>query len=222
MKKILLFALMLTVSFIFISNLYASDIKIVDIKGKVLLRENPKSRWQTAKIGATLAKDYQILTKRRAECTLSLKKGYEQILTIKENTQVSIQDLITNTIKLDKGRVFALIKKIGKGESFKVKTPTAIAGVRGTGLAVFFDRDITTTLCFEGRVAIEGLDTQGNVVSQDEVWQGFGIEVEEGGNISEFIPIEEENKNEWKEFRDEVEEVIETDPLRNMSYSEEW
>ena len=69
----------------------------------------------------------------------------DSIIRIKEKSKVLISQLLKNgnveniTLGLDIGKMLCKPKKLIKSESFLVKTPTAVAGVRGTQFSVEAD-----------------------------------------------------------------------------------
>ena len=120
MKKVPILALALMMTFIFINNSYAQNLKIVDIKGEVLLRQRDVLPWRKAVMGEALYKDYELQTKKGSECTISFDDNLDKVLTLKENTQIKIEDVIHTSIKLSKGRVFSLLENMGVGEKLNI------------------------------------------------------------------------------------------------------
>jgi hypothetical protein len=111
-----------------------------------------------AQPGEMLEANAQIITGEQSSC--DLKVG-ESLIRIKESSslilaQVSAQGSPENTLlSLESGKMLCKPKKLLKDESFIVKTPTAVAGVRGTQFSVEADADKTTTFkVFEGEVKV--------------------------------------------------------------------
>jgi len=80
---------------------------------------------------------------------------------IKENSEIRLTDLFRNRsngreikIQLEKGLLYAMIQKLHRDESFRVTTPTAIAGVRGTSFSVETDGSSTEVELYDGSVAV--------------------------------------------------------------------
>ena len=75
----------------------------------------------------------------RADATVDIQIG-RSVVRVKEKSEVSLATLFMDrstgsentSLELAIGTVLAKPKKLVKGESFMVKTPTAVAGVRGT------------------------------------------------------------------------------------------
>ncbi|MFC1670606.1 FecR domain-containing protein [Spirochaetota bacterium] len=85
----------------------------------------------------------------------------ESIIRVKQKTKMVVSNLIRrgdleNTVMgLKIGKMLCKPKKLLKSESFIVKTPTAVAGVRGTKFVVEADKFKTTRIkVFDGKVKI--------------------------------------------------------------------
>lgn len=98
--------------------------------------------------------------KTGADSFCDVKIG-SSIIRIKEKSQVVVSNLLrkgdseSTTLGLDMGKMLCKPKKLLKNESFLVKTPTAVAGVRGTHFAVETDAVKTTRIkVFDGQVKV--------------------------------------------------------------------
>lgn len=68
-------------------------------------------------------------------------------------------------LNMDMGKTWARVKKLSGDSSFRVKTPTAVAGVRGTYYSSEVDNDSTSQFdVFEGEIAVSGATTPGQEV----------------------------------------------------------
>jgi hypothetical protein len=105
------------------------------------------------------------------------------------------------------GRVFSLIEDIAKVEKFEIKTPTAVAGVRGTGESVEFSSGCTIVKCFESKVYVKALINQGNNARVQDLASGFGVKVCEGGELEEQFVIPDEDLIQWEEFISNVDDL---------------
>ena len=95
-----------------------------------------------------------------ADSICDVKIG-ESLIRVKQKTSVILSSLIKtaqaeNTeIELNAGKLLCKPKKLIKSESFLVKTPTAVAGVRGTQFSVEADANGTSRIkVFEGSVRV--------------------------------------------------------------------
>lgn len=175
------------------------EVTIISVRGDVLVRPRAITPWHSAVVGEALTQDSEVLTKTHSQCSLSFDVNVENVVTVDENSQITIADAFGRNIGLSKGRVFSLIGKKPKEESFEIKTPTAIAGARGTGWSVDFFNS-TVAKCFQGVMFVIGLDKQGNKTSEQDVEEGSGMEVFEGGAFGETFELTGEDKNSWDAF----------------------
>ncbi len=83
------------------------------------------------------------------------------LIRIKQKTKLVFTALVHNekgentSMDLDSGKMLCKPKKLLKSESFMVKTPTAVAGVRGTQFTVEADANSTTRIkVFDGSVKV--------------------------------------------------------------------
>lgn len=109
-------------------------------------------------IGDAIQEKDRITTGVQSSCDIRIG---ESIIRVKENSNVLISQLmrqgaVENTsLGLDVGKILCKPKKLMKSESFLVKTPTAVAGVRGTKFIVEADPNKTTRIkVFDGKVKV--------------------------------------------------------------------
>ncbi len=98
--------------------------------------------------------------------TIVCKKGSMAVieigsatLRIDENSEVSIDSLqqtqvLSLATSMDKGILYATVRKLQKGDSVLVKTKTAVAGIRGTSFMVKSDSRSTKLVVLDGRVLL--------------------------------------------------------------------
>ena len=180
---------------------FSQTVKILYIKGKVYVKKEEKL--QKAQLNMLLDTNTQVITREDSLCILAIDKQARNTLTIKENSSVLLEKISPFKAKLDKGRVFSVIKKIPKGEKFIVRTPVVVSGARGTGWSVEFNGGRSILKCFEGQIFVntpfyEGILTQNNA-----------LEFDEKGAIFRKFKITDTDMKEWQEILDEVSFAIE-------------
>jgi hypothetical protein len=109
-------------------------------------------------IGDSINENDTVITGTLSSCDIKIG---DSIIRIKERSRVIISQLLKKglfenvEIGLDIGKMLCKPKKLMKTESFMVKTPTAVAGVRGTQFTVEADRRKTTRIkVFNGKVKV--------------------------------------------------------------------
>lgn len=184
--------------------LFAQTATIIDVKGEVLVKKNAATDWQDARKNVSLDKAAQIQTKAGAECVLAFDKDMKNIVTVKENTLARVDSVKPGNLYLSSGRVFTLVSNLKQIEKFQVRTPTAVAGARGTGWATGFSGGDSSVACFEDTVFVQGLDPSGNVTDEQDLESGFGLEVGAGGRMGDTFELSGSDRSEWNDFSDTV------------------
>jgi len=89
--------------------------------------------------------------------------GDELLVRFEANTKVivtSIKDIAKREITLEKGKVLSSVSKLKKGNEYSVKTPTAVASVRGTEFLTDFADGKTTVAVGKGAVSVVKTETK--------------------------------------------------------------
>ncbi len=89
--------------------------------------------------------------------------GNELIVRFEANTKVvvaSITNIAKREINLDKGKVLSNVSKLKKGNDYFVKTPTAVASVRGTEFLTDYSNGKTVVAVGKGSVSVVKSDTK--------------------------------------------------------------
>lgn len=202
MKRIFLF---LAAAFFLVPALaFAQMARVIDLKGDVQIKQGVSSDWGRAKMNMLLGKDAEIKTAPGSHCTLAFDEERKNIMTIKENSQIRIENVTPGSVYLPQGRVFSLINNLSRNEKFQVRTPTAIAGARGTGWGTQTDGTNTGASCFEDTIFVQGLDEQGNPTGEQDVGEGFGLDIFQGGLFGDMSPLGDGERGEWNDFSNYV------------------
>ena len=113
--------------------------KVMFAIGDVQVKE--ADRWVNALENMILYQGNELKTGRDSQCNLQI--GSDSFISIKEKSHLVLESLFktidgeeNSTVTLQVGRSVINPKKLLKGEQFQVKTPTAIAAVRGTKFVV--------------------------------------------------------------------------------------
>ncbi len=134
MKRIIFILIFLI---LFSSLSLAASGKIENIEGKVLYRENSGNPYKIAKIGLSIDRGYWIKTEPKSWVVIKLVDGSKFFLS--ENTELEISDYLIDKNKKEgiffvtQGKLRAVVAKLtGQNTNFRVKTSTAVAGIKGT------------------------------------------------------------------------------------------
>lgn len=109
-------------------------------------------------IGDAITESDVIQTGNQSTCDVKIG---ESIIRVKEKSKVVFSSLVkkggmeSTTLGLDSGKMLCKPKKLLKDDSFTVKTPTAVAGVRGTQFTIEADANRTTRVkVYDGKVKV--------------------------------------------------------------------
>ncbi len=184
-------------------------VTITAVLGKVEVLAKDTLVWKEAEEGAGLFEGDKIKTGIDGKAQLTLNDG--SYVKLKEETTLGIKTAREETAdqasqyELDfrVGEIMVELKKLKKGSSFKVETPTAVAAVRGT---TYYMR--TGTKIVDGveksyvELYVDSDDTVlfTNTVSGESciACQGQGAIVYDDGTIEGPFPIPPEEQDAWK------------------------
>ena len=110
-----------------------SPLRIKFIKGNIRVLSD--KGLQKAKIGQVLSKKDRIFTSEKSRAEIII--GNRGVIKIGPKTKVEISEIsgidnLKAALSVRTGSVFSGVRKLKSKESFEVRTPSAVAGVRGT------------------------------------------------------------------------------------------
>lgn len=205
------------------------------VKGKVYYRR--KNKTKRVKLHNIFHMKDVIYTSKRS--LVSIQIGPNSIVQLAQKSKIILGNILEAktkrdiSLKLGRGQVYVKVaRKLRNGSSFKVATPTAIAGVRGTQFMVSENKnakkkkDIPSGVYVkEGNVAVNSLQTandeQVNVGAKEQllIKQGemqksvLDAQIEVKMKILETLNLMKENNYKiMKEQRDKSQKII--DDLR--------
>jgi len=131
--------------------------------GAIYFKAKAEKRWAVASVGAELNEGDRVKTGSDGRIEVSLQDGSK--LTIGNNTEMEItkflieKDRRSATIFLQ-GKLRAVIAKFSGKTNMKVKTPTAVAGIKGTDFIVMNEGKANVLFGEEGSVEVKGKDKE--------------------------------------------------------------
>ncbi len=177
-----------------------SEIKatITKATGTVTVRSRGSLFWHDAKAGDVIGGGTEILTKDNGKIEFTLENG--NTIKLKPNSRLLIAKITQNNLtgeyenffEAKAGRVWAKVAKIHGSSVFRIKTPTGVAGARGTIIYLLVYPDSTQVFFEEGR----GFFTDAFAGRTFDVEPGFVYEVGPSGNVSApVVPSNEQIQN---------------------------
>jgi hypothetical protein len=172
---------------------------VESVRAKVEVKSANGTDWKAAKTNTTLSTADTIRTGSRSTARVRLADGSKILLL--QNSQAELENLSTvqKAIKLIRGRVRAVVKRLNANSEFKIKTPIGVASVRGTEFEVEFVEDGGNMFVdvLSGQVGVSRLGDLGSevMVNPGESIK-FGTEGELGDPIrSGAAPLDRQGVN---------------------------
>jgi len=163
-------------------------ILVTFVKGNVTAISKNQSR--KLKTGQLVFTNDKIITKKNSVVDLQFSSSV--IMKIGQQSEVIITKNIENTTKISrnielnlaKGSVFSKIHgKLRKNDSFQVRTPAAVAAVRGTEFETNVDDDNNTQVSVtKGKVAVKNSNGEEQVVEE-----GNKIDIDAVGKMKQSL-----------------------------------
>jgi len=154
MKKILL----LFIATLFLLSLGCNKQKVNDYAMITFMLGNVNVNNDSAEIGKVLNNKDLVATQKGSFCDIKIG---DSLIRVKENSKLILssilkKDNLQNTnLSLKLGKLLCKPKKLLKSENFIVKTPTAVAAVRGTKFLIEADNKKTTRIkVFTGKLKV--------------------------------------------------------------------
>lgn len=146
------------------------DARLYGYTGSVLVRPAGGKNWANARKGLPLSQGDVVRTGKKSSADISLDgRG---MVTLNASTEFDLKTLKRkdSSFALRAGRLIIKITGLkARMERMAVRTPTAVAAVRGTEFGVDYSKDLAETLVNvfeEGQVEVTSLDENGNPVGE--------------------------------------------------------
>jgi len=168
------------------------------VRGKVfVVREGAKEPVR-AKTGELLYSGDKVKTEAGARAVVNFVSGIEII--VESNTEFTIRTDEKSLKKQEELEMLfgELLSKVPKGVDYRVRTPQAVAAVRGTMFGVECTGNKTVVFVVEGEVEV--YNNNGKVVCKG----GEKTDVSEGAAPNPAQKIEDENTEKFEQFKEKA------------------
>ncbi len=140
-------------------NITGEDAVVTFLFGDVKIKRNGNE--QKANIKEHLKKGDMILTGKKSFIVVQL--GGETVFRIEQESRVKLNSITghgENEFYLSKGMVLSKISRLRKGERYVIKTPTAVASVRGTVFLTEHNSGTSRVAVSRGKVKVEKISSR--------------------------------------------------------------
>jgi type I site-specific restriction-modification system R (restriction) subunit len=146
---------------------------------------------------------------------IDMQYGNKGVFRLSENTELRVDRLISTTEKddssmtMEKGKVFVVMSKFKKGSSLKIKTPTAVASVRGTTFKVSAGKKTSRIDVLSGKIRVNPVQ-EGKIIEEveKEVEKNKTVELNEK-DVEEIITKEKKEITVAALKTEEIDEIRE-------------
>jgi hypothetical protein len=173
---------------------------VVKVAGDVRVKSRASLTWHNPKVNEVLGAGDRLETGKNG--LIEIKLDNDNVISLKSDTKITLtkltQNLKTgdyeNLLEAAKGKIRAKVEKIKGNSKFEIKTPTAVAAVRGTTMYLDILSHLTTAF-FEG-----GNGTLTNTFSNEteNVGDGNSSSADNQGNVTNPAPASEEQQSQWE------------------------
>ena len=185
-------------------------VRVTQIKGNVMVSAGKD--FKAAKAGQQMKKGYTVKTAAGASCILKWSTGHA--VKVSPLSVVSVDKLVqsgaseSSQVGVEKGKIYAKVDKLADNSSkFEIKTPTAIAGVRGSEIFVTAEPTVSTFQVIDGSFEVSGQTGLEVVLDQN-----FQVDVGQGQAPPPPAPIPPEILEDIKVEVEEIKiEIIDAD-----------
>lgn len=173
----------------------AADLSVVDVSGQAQWRESSDKPWKDLQKSQPVATGADLVTGADAKVDLAFPGKQPSVLRVGPDSLAQVIGVEPPNIRINQGKIFALVRGLKKGSTFRVSSPTAIASARGTGWTQTPER----VEVFEETVGLVG--SGGKTL---EVAEGFGVDIGPDGDFGDVVVLDEEARERFDEFRREA------------------
>ncbi|MBI5048804.1 MAG: FecR domain-containing protein [Deltaproteobacteria bacterium] len=178
--------------------------------GAIYFKAKAGKKWAAATAGAEINEGDRIKTGKDGRIELALQDGSK--LTVGNNTEMEITRFLLDkdknkrgaTIFLVQGKLRAIVAKFTGKTDMKVKTPTAVAGVKGTDFIVMNEGKANVLFGHEGAVEVKGKDKESVALSPDTM-------TENTQGHTPIAPVKVEPNTPLADARKQLEAVTDVD-----------
>ncbi|MCG3175785.1 MAG: hypothetical protein MOGMAGMI_00718 [Candidatus Omnitrophica bacterium] len=176
-----------------------SDVNVIELSGQAQWRESSDRPWKDLRKSQSVSAGTDLLTGADAKIELAFPGKQRSVVRIGPDSLAQLVSIDPVNVRINQGRIFALVRDLKKGSTFQVSSPTAIASARGTG----WSQTPGLVEVFEDTVGVKGAGGE-----EVEVGEGFGLPIGEDGDLGEVFALDDEAREKFEEFKEDATEEV--------------
>jgi hypothetical protein len=169
---------------------YAAE--VLSVQGSVQVQSSADGQWRKVEKGMQVIIGDLIRTARSSTVEIALDAEKKNTIRIEPRALVTLNSAnagIMDRLDLAKGKVYANLEDIKSGLTFEVNTPSAVAGVRGSALSVYVERDSDEIMAYKDTVFIKAYDVDTKLISESMLPEGFKTLIERFSEPGAYFQI---------------------------------
>ena len=200
-----------------------TSVEITNVTGTVEICKAGQVEYAPAETGTLLEAGDKIKTRDDSSAEIAFDENEKNTVRLEADSSAAMLLQEEEKIDLLEGRVFSSIEDLPAGSAFQIRTPTAIAGVRGTDWETAIEEEGTVVEALEGQPFVQGIDKEGKLMKEKVfIMPGYRARVQRfqaPSGIMEEVPQEKIRK--WKDLKNEIrgrakDAIIRRKELRNL------
>lgn len=209
MGKILRYTIfVLPLIFLSSTTIFANEgpsVEVIYVSGSVEICKAGETVCKKAEVGMLLYFGDKIKTHRDSSIELAFDENNENVVRVESDTFVVLMLKENEKMELIQGEVFLTISKLPSGSSFEIRTPTAIAGVRGTDWVTKIEEESTVVEAIDGNPYVKGIEKDGKPMAEETVvLAGHMTKVKKFQKPLKLEKLPFKKQEKWKAVKGEV------------------
>lgn len=198
------------------ASFFDQKAELIGMNGNVRVFHEGSSEWKDASKGTILEAGDHVVTGDNSFAVIAYDRYYMNVVRIDANTKAEFKSIEPTELYLRDGRIYNLIDGLKPGAGMKIRTPIAVAAVRGTHFFAEYTADLKEFLAatvpqFDPEahwVIVEALAEQSFI----GVPEGKQLGYTEGGSFGpgDLKDIDPDLLKEAEQFFDELVQQIES------------
>ena len=186
------------------------EARVIFVKGDANFLKAGETEWAAAKKEMLLTDGDTVKTGKGAAIEISFDKENKNMIRLEENSTAILRGKMLRQIELPQGRIRSLVKSLRKESSFEIKTPTVIAGARGSGWDVDSSEKRDNVKAFEDEIFVKSYDQQGKLIKEIYVREGWEVAIDRFQAPGELMELTGNDRNDWNSWREDLNDRVQT------------
>jgi len=196
-----------------VPNAFAQAVgaRVIYTEGLVEIMRQGDVNWKMVYEGMSVLGGDRIRTSAASAVEIVIDGTDENVIRLNEGGELTLNNIgkaMNKKTTLLSGKIFALMDSLAPGSDFEVTTPTAVCGVAGSGMTVDADSNTTTVGCHEDEAYTKGINKDSSHTPKKVIGEGYKSLVEKFKVPGELLPLTEDEKKDWKDFKDGIKDRL--------------